>query len=63
MVPIPEGSETHSEESEYTDYGQTQEELDQPTALRGSGGSETAEREEIRAAELTAARGGTGCSP
>jgi len=38
MVPIPEGSETHSEESEYTDYGPTQEMLDQPTDLRGSGG-------------------------
>lgn len=38
MVPIPEDSETHSEESEYTDYGETQEMLDQPTDLRGSGG-------------------------
>jgi hypothetical protein len=63
MVPIPEGSETHSEESEYTDYGHTQEELDQPTALRGSGGNETAEREELKAAELAAARGQMGCSP
>lgn len=55
MVPIPEGSETHSEESEYTDYGHTQEELDQPTGLRGNGGNEAAERE-----ELAAARAGTG---
>ncbi len=39
MVPIPEGSETHSEDSGYTDYGETQEMLDQPTDLRGSGGS------------------------
>jgi hypothetical protein len=38
MVPIPEGSETHSEESELTDYRDSQEELDQPTDLRGSGG-------------------------
>ncbi|KAH8899287.1 hypothetical protein GQ53DRAFT_816449 [Thozetella sp. PMI_491] len=28
MVPIPEGSETHSEESEFTAYGSTQELLD-----------------------------------
>lgn len=38
MVPIPEGSETHSEESGYTDYGSTQEELDQPGDLVGSAG-------------------------
>jgi len=38
MVPIPEGSETHSEESDYTDYGTSQEMLDQPTDLRGNGG-------------------------
>ena len=37
MVPIPEGSETHSEESGYTDYGAMQEELDQPGELTGSG--------------------------
>jgi len=37
MVPIPEGSETHSEESGYTDYGHLQEELDQPGDLTGSG--------------------------
>ncbi|KAF4953845.1 hypothetical protein FGADI_5637 [Fusarium gaditjirri] len=38
MVPIPEGSEAHSEESGYTDYGSTQEELDQPGDLVGSSG-------------------------
>lgn len=38
MVPIPEGSRTHSEESGYTDYGQMQEMLDQPGELTGSGG-------------------------
>ncbi|KAK1755217.1 glutathione-dependent formaldehyde-activating [Echria macrotheca] len=38
MVPIPEGSETHSEESDFTDYGSSQEMLDQPTDLRGNGG-------------------------
>lgn len=38
MVPIPEGSESHSEESGWTDYGQAQETLDQPTVLTGSGG-------------------------
>jgi hypothetical protein len=38
MVPIPEGSEAHSEESEYTDYGSPQGSLDQPLYLRGNGG-------------------------
>ncbi len=38
MVPIPEGSETHSEESAYTDYGEIQEDLDQPVGLTGAGG-------------------------
>ena len=45
MVPIPEGSETHSENSGSTDYGSSQEFLDQPDdapdspgALMGSGG-------------------------
>ncbi|KPM43363.1 hypothetical protein AK830_g3161 [Neonectria ditissima] len=38
MVPIPEGSETHSEESGYTVYGSTQEMLDQPGELTGNGG-------------------------
>ncbi|KAK3337288.1 glutathione-dependent formaldehyde-activating [Cercophora scortea] len=39
MVPIPEGSvSAESEESVYTDYGESQEMLDQPTDLRGSGG-------------------------
>ena len=38
MVPIPEGSECHSEEADYTDYGSSQEELDQPDLLRGNGG-------------------------
>ena len=38
MVPIPEGSETHSEGSSYTDYGTSQEELDQPCdGITGSG--------------------------
>jgi hypothetical protein len=51
MVPIPEGSETHSEESSYTDYGDTQEMLDQPTDLRGSGASADSEpRKPIRGA-------------
>ncbi len=40
MVPIPEGSETHSEESEFTAYRESQETLDQPINLRGSGGFE-----------------------
>ncbi|KAK3382982.1 Mss4-like protein [Lasiosphaeria ovina] len=48
MVPIPEGSETHSEDSANTDYGSTQDELDQPydapAELSGSGGSPECER-------------------
>ncbi|OAQ73454.2 glutathione-dependent formaldehyde-activating [Pochonia chlamydosporia 170] len=36
MVPIPEGSETHSEDSASTDYGSTQEFLDQPLDQPGS---------------------------
>jgi hypothetical protein len=39
MVPIPEGSESYEGESEYTDYGGSQESLDQPIDLRGSGGT------------------------
>ncbi|KAK3904749.1 centromere protein V [Staphylotrichum tortipilum] len=35
MVPIPEGSETYSEDSGSIDYGETQEVLDQPTGLTG----------------------------
>lgn len=47
MVPIPEGSESHSECSGYTDYGPTQELLDQPgEELTGAGGS--AEEEKAR---------------
>ncbi|KAL1896886.1 hypothetical protein Sste5346_004520 [Sporothrix stenoceras] len=38
MVPIPEGSESHSEEADFTDYGSSQAELDQPELLRGNGG-------------------------
>ena len=37
MVPIPEGSESHLEGSGYTDYSCTQEILDQPGELTGSG--------------------------
>lgn len=33
MLPIPEGSEAYSEESQSTDYGDVQEALDQPTGL------------------------------
>ena len=35
MVPIPEGSETHSETSGTTDYGVSQELLDQPADSPG----------------------------
>ncbi|KAB5584812.1 Mss4-like protein [Coniochaeta sp. 2T2.1] len=38
MVPIPEGSESYEEESDFTDYGETQDLLDQPVHLTGSGG-------------------------
>ena len=56
MVPIPEGSETHSEESGFTDYGSTQEELDQPGELTGSGeipGEELAKKPVSGACELS----------
>ncbi|KAF7543459.1 hypothetical protein G7Z17_g10732 [Cylindrodendrum hubeiense] len=43
MVPIPESSETHSEESGYTDYGPDQEALDQPGELTGNGGCQVSE--------------------
>jgi hypothetical protein len=47
MVPIPEGSETHSEESSSpVNYGDMQEMLDQPGDLTGSGGSNVAAAEE-----------------
>jgi hypothetical protein len=37
MVPIPEGSETYSEDSGHIEYSDTgsQESLDQPTGLAG----------------------------
>jgi hypothetical protein len=62
MVPIPEGSETHSEESGYTDYGSTQEELDQPGDLVGSAGCNVpvAERYPSGAAEANGDAGVTG---
>lgn len=36
MVPIPEGSETHSEDSANTSYGSSQEFFDQPLDQPGS---------------------------
>ncbi|ROV99301.1 hypothetical protein VSDG_03966 [Cytospora chrysosperma] len=39
MIPIPEGAESYSEESDQTaGYGDSQEMLDQPGLLAGSGG-------------------------
>lgn len=39
MIPIPEGAESYSEESTQTSgYGESQETLDQPGMLAGSGG-------------------------
>ena len=42
MVPIPEGSEAHSEESGFSGYSlnSSQEDLDQPGPLIGSDGCE-----------------------
>lgn len=37
MVPIPEGAESHSQESPRTPYGSDHEMLDQPGPLAGSG--------------------------
>lgn len=54
MVPIPEGSETHSEESGYTSYGSSQEMLDQPGCLTGSGDCElTTEESMVEDVEIT----------
>lgn len=50
-MPIPEGSETHSEESGHTDYGVTQEELDQPGELTGSGGCHVRNEDEGKPVE------------
>ncbi|KFA64850.1 hypothetical protein S40285_09045 [Stachybotrys chlorohalonatus IBT 40285] len=49
MVPIPESSESHSEESGFTDYGDSQEVLDQPSDLTGSGANLEAEVQAERA--------------
>lgn len=39
MIPIPEGAESYSEEStQSSGYGDSQETLDQPGMLAGSGG-------------------------
>jgi hypothetical protein len=48
MVPIPEGSEAHTEESGYTDYGETQEVLDQPTDDTTGGGASSQSRKPRR---------------
>ncbi|KAK0384190.1 hypothetical protein NLU13_8278 [Sarocladium strictum] len=48
MVPIPEGSETHSEESSgSTTYGSTQELLDQPSEPPSSGDEAPPERKPV----------------
>ncbi|KUI58161.1 hypothetical protein VP1G_05451 [Cytospora mali] len=45
MIPIPEGAECYSEESEQTTgYSDSQETLDQPGMLAGSGGDPAGER-------------------
>ncbi|ROW07809.1 hypothetical protein VMCG_03572 [Cytospora schulzeri] len=45
MIPIPEGAESYSEESEQTaGYSDSQETLDQPGMLTGSGGDPDQER-------------------
>lgn len=48
MVPIPEGSESYSEESCTTEYAESQETLDQPTDLRGSGADPASEPPKIQ---------------
>lgn len=65
MVPIPEGSESYSEESTQSDYAGTQEELDQGSStassapydsadgLRGSGGPGDPEKPIHGACELS----------
>lgn len=49
MIPIPEGAESYSEESTRTSgYGDSQEALDQPGMLAGSGGTPEEEEERLR---------------
>jgi hypothetical protein len=50
MIPIPEGSEAHSEEPTESDYSSAQESLDQPGPLVNSGGFEVGRRDRISGA-------------
>lgn len=55
MVPIPESSESHLEEPEWSDYSSSQEMLDQPMGLQGSGGWEGEEEElAVKSAQASA---------
>lgn len=48
MMPIPEGSESHSEDCEKTGYEDVPGMLDQPDGLTGSGHSREEEQERDR---------------
>ncbi|KAI1195021.1 glutathione-dependent formaldehyde-activating [Nemania serpens] len=59
MIPIPEGSEAHSEEPTESDYGSAQESLDQPGPLINSGGDPLLELTRVSEVEkLGRLRGG-----
>lgn len=54
MIPIPEGAESYSEDSEQTVYCASQEALDQPGFLTGGGAGPEAVAEERRRHRLAA---------
>ncbi|ROW14828.1 hypothetical protein VPNG_03671 [Cytospora leucostoma] len=57
MIPIPEGAESYSEDSEQTAYCASQEALDQPGFLTGAGADPEAVEEERRRHRLAAEAG------
>lgn len=55
MVPIPEGSESYSEEPDSTDYGSDKGELDQAGELAGSGSCHVTTKEAGETDRITGA--------
>lgn len=58
MIPIPEGAESYPEESQTTGYSESQEALDQPGMLDGSGGNPNEERRRDQEKEMETAGNG-----
>lgn len=59
MIPIPEGAESYSEEStRASGYGESQECLDQPGLLAGSGAYESESRDDGDDGDETGRAGG-----